>query len=806
MKASTQWLKSLVPGLPDDPKALAARFTAAGLEVEGISRFGEACDHVVLAWVVSIRPHPTKSGLRLVTVDRGGATQEVICGAPNVPEPGGVVVLAPLGTHLPAKNLTIGKRDIGGVPSEGMLCSEAELGLSDESGGILVFPPNFAAPGTKLSEAIPEASDTIFEIGLTPNRPDGLGHLGLAREAAALYEIPWKVPAAPAALRTKKGQVADVVTVSIAEPERCPHYAAGIVEGAKVAPSPAGIRFRLSALGIRAISNVVDVTNLVLLEYGHPMHAFDADKVRGGTILVRMAKAGEELVTLDGVTRKLHADDLVIADAEGAIALAGVMGGASTEISATTQRILLECAYFDPRTVRRTARRHGLHSESSHRFERGVDHGDTAQALASATALTVALGGDASVAVTESSMTVGKALAKARVRLANAHVEALLGTPVPPAEAHGILERLGFGVLERGDGAVEWSVPTHRPDVSRDVDLVDEIVRVRGMDSVPATLPAIRASMAVGGREELARRVRAAAVAVGLSEAIPYSFVSPKSLEAVGAPSATTILKNPLADHQSVMRTSLLPGVLDAIARAGRHGETDARLFAIGRVFLGSSNDDLPDEALRFAAALAGTRSAHVTKPEPIDLWDLKAAAEGLLVRWLGARPTFAPFDDATRPSRLHPRAAARVVVHDREIGTAGQLHPDAADALGLDRDVFVLELDLDAASALPAHAPRHRAIPKYPASIRDVALVVKTDVPVGDVETAIREAAGDIAEDVRLFDRFLGGKLPEGHANLAFRITYRSAARTLTDVEVDERHAAVVQAAEKRFGASLRG
>jgi phenylalanyl-tRNA synthetase beta chain len=805
MKASYNWLKSLVPGIPDDPRAVAERFTRAGLEVEGISEYGAASPHVVLAWVVSIRPHPTKSGLRLVTVDRGDATQEVICGAPNVPDPGGVVVLAPLGTHLPAKNLTIGKRDIGGVPSEGMLCSEAELGLSEDGAGILVFPPNFAAPGTKLSEAIPETHDTIFEIGLTPNRPDGLGHLGLAREAAALFDLPWTFPAADAPARTKKGQVGDVVSVQIAEPDRCPHYGAAIVEGAVTAPSPAGARYRLAALGIRAISNFVDVTNVILLEYGHPMHAFDADKLRGGTILVRLARPGEELVTLDGVTRKLDPDDLVIADAEGAIALAGVMGGQSTEITEKTTRILLECAYFDPRTVRRTARRHGLHSESSHRFERGVDHGDTMSALEHASALVVALGGADAAALSAPVLTVAKPLAKATVRLAHAHPAALLGSSVTPAEAQTILERLGCGVLERGSDYTIYSVPTHRPDITRDVDLIDEIARVRGMDDVPAVLPPIRATDAVGGREALGARVRAAAVAVGLSEAIPYAFLAPRALEAVGAPPATVVLKNPLSENQSVMRTSLLPGLLDAVARARRHGESDARLFTIGRVFLaGETSDALPREELAFAAVLAGTRSGHMSKPEPLDLWDLKATAEGLVLRVLGARPRFEPLSGAALPARLHPRAAAALFHGDRRIGTLGQLHPNVIDALDVGGECFVLELELETIAALPAHVPQYRAIPKFPASPRDVSFLVKSTVAIGDIERTVRDAAGDIAEDVRLFDRFVGQGVPEGHVNLAFRVVYRSPERTLTDAEIEARHDAV-KAALTAFGATLR-
>ncbi len=584
MKASYGWLKSLVPGLPDDPKKLAARFTAAGLEVEGIHTYGAGIETCVCAWVVSVRPHPQKSGLRLVTVDRGGATQEVVCGAPNVPEAGGVVVLAPLGTHLPAKGMTIERRTIAGVASEGMLCSEAELGLTEESGGILVLPPAFAEPGARFVDAVPAAQDTVFDIGLTPNRPDGLGHLGLAREAAALLEIPWKTPAPESSAREGGAPVGQRVKVRIDTPDRCPHYAAGIVEGATIAPSPLEVRYRLAALGVRPISNVVDVTNMVMLEYGHPMHAFDADKIAGGTIIVRLATEGEKLVTLDGETRTLTADDLVIADASGPVALAGVMGGASTEIGPSTKHILLECAYFDPRTVRRTARRHGLHSESSHRFERGVDHGDTRDALRQATAMTCRLGGGA--AAPEPLLAEARRLPQPSVTLRARRMDALLGVHVPMADATALLERLGFQKKSGSEEAATFLVPTHRPDVAREADLAEEVVRVRGMDSVPTVLPAIRPTLPVGGREELVRRVRAAAVELGLSEAIPYAFSSPEALAAVGAPPPAVVLRNPLSSQQGVMRTSVLPGLLDVARLAKNRGEPGVALFTVGTVFL----------------------------------------------------------------------------------------------------------------------------------------------------------------------------------------------------------------------------
>jgi phenylalanyl-tRNA synthetase beta chain len=377
MKASVRWLRELCPELPDDPNAIAARLTSAGLEVEAVHAFGFGTEACLVAGVVSTRPHPSRSGLRLVTVDRGGAQQEVVCGAPNVPDPGGLVVLAPLGAQLPAKGMTIERRTIAGVTSEGMLCSEAELGLSDAGDGILVLPAGTAAPGAPFAQVLPAARDTVLEIGLTPNRPDGLGHLGLAREAAALFGVPFAPHAPGAPARVRDDDLAAYAKVSIQDAERCAHYGAAVLVDVSVGPSPLALRWRLASLGVRPISNVVDVTNLVMLELGHPMHAFDLDRVRGGSIVVRRAAEGEKLSTLDGVVRVLTADDLVVCDAEGPVALAGVMGGASSEIRETTTRVLLECAYFDPRAVRRASRRHGLHTESSHRFERVTSTGAT---------------------------------------------------------------------------------------------------------------------------------------------------------------------------------------------------------------------------------------------------------------------------------------------------------------------------------------------------------------------------------------------------------------------------------------------
>ena len=444
MKASIQWLRALVPQLTATPKEIAARFTQAGLEVEGTHEFAAGTEACLVAAVVSMRPHPSKSGLNLVTVDRGAAGPlEIVCGAPNVPPPGGLVVLAPLGAYLPAKGLTIAPRAIAGVTSEGMLCSEAELGLTEDSEGILVLPADSAKAGDRFVEAVPGARDTILEIGVTPNRPDALGHIGLAREAAALFGVAFEPPGAAAPSRVASGTKIDaLVKVVVEDAERCPEFGGTAVVDVTIGPSPLWLRYRLTALGVRSISNVVDVTNLVMLEYGHPMHAFDLDLVRGAKIVVRRAREGEAMTTLDGVARTLSADDLVVADGEGPVALAGVMGAANSEIRATTKRVLFECAYFESRGVRRASRRHGLHTEASHRFERGVDPSDIADVLTHAASLTTALAGGAAVTgaihVRRRSRPSARVVALRASRLAQ-----IIGVDVPSAEAIAILERLG---------------------------------------------------------------------------------------------------------------------------------------------------------------------------------------------------------------------------------------------------------------------------------------------------------------------------------------------------------------------------
>lgn len=823
MLVSYRWLKELLPTLDAPPAEVAKRLTHAGLEVEAVQEFGLGLEPVVVAEVKKIEPHPTKSGLRLVSVDRGGQEQRVVCGASNVPDPGGRVLLAPLGTVIPGLG-PLTPRDIGGVKSEGMLVSEAELGLAAESEGILVLDPSLGAPGAKLFDVFPEARDSVFHIGVTPNRPDALGHVGVARDVAALFNLTFTLPEPKAPKRAANESLEKLVVVENLDLERCPHYGAGAVLDVTIAPSPEWLRWRLFKLGVRPISNVVDVTNLILLGWGQPMHAFDLDRVRGGRIVIRRAKQGEPFTTLDGTARELDADDLVICDGEGPSALAGVMGGQDSEIRESTKRVLLECAYFTPRGIRRTSRRHALHTESSFRFERGVDWGGVPRVLELAKGLLGELAGGAVVSGAIHAKGADPTLPVVRLRALR--LNGLLGVEVPFAEATNILRRLGLEVIRDGSAEAEVRGASWRPDISREADLIEEVARVRGLDAIPTKIPAIAPQPPrISGKLE--RATAAAATGLGLSEALTYAFVSPKELEAVKAPAPVVRIVNPLSEERTVMRTSLLPGLLDALGRARRHGEQSVRLFAIGSRFLPASDETksvarprrpedaavLPGERPTFAAVLAGPRPTHLSVPAPVDVFDAKGIALEMAERLTGrvAKARLAAGTPGT--AHLHPRGAGEVLLEGRRVGVFGPLHPDVVDAFGLGGEAFVVELDLAELEALGERTPHYRPIPRLPPVTRDVALVVSDDVSAEQVEGVIREAAGELCESVQLFDMFRGGSVPEGHRSLAFHLVYRDPkaasapdkARTLTDREVDQRHAEVVKAATERLGGQLR-
>ena len=796
MLVSTNWLRGLTQ-IDAMPAEIAERLTRAGVAVDAVRKVGTGIDRVIVATVKAARRHPDRDNLTLVDVDDGAAGRTVVCGAPNVPPAGGRVALALEGAQIGA--ITVAPRKFAGALSRGMLCSEAELGIGPDADGILVLEPGVtAAPGAPLATTL-ALEEHVLELDLTPNRGDCLGHVGVAREVCALFDRPFALPEPNAPARVESRAVTEIVTVDIEDEERCPRYLALAVMGLTVSPSPFWLRYRLHTLGVRPISNLVDVTNLVLLEFGQPLHAFDLDRVRGGRVVVRRARAGEQMATLDGVPRSLDPDDLLICDGEGPVAIAGVMGGAGTEVLPETKNVLIECAYFDPRGILRTARRLALHTDASHRFERGVDL--SAMPLAAQQAATTMswLGGGAVLA--GSIDRYPRPILPRVVTLRSERTNKLVGEPVAVGESANILARLGFGVRRSGDD-LEVTVPAARHDVSREVDVIEEVVRVRGYDCIPTRFPAIQTGPAIPRLYPFRRRARHTLAALGLDEAVSFSFCSPRDLRLFRLPPVEVALLNPLSEERSVLRTSLLPGLCAAAAGASRVAERVVRIFEVGTVFAGSRPDGLADEQLWAAAVLAGPRDGWLDQPGDVDFYDAKGLALELCRTLGGAHPVVELAEDVAE--YLHPRSCCRLRVGDRVIGRVGELHPEIVRALGLGASVAAFEVDLLALKSLPDER-RFQPLARFPAVVRDIAVLLDEAVRALDVERVARDSAGGLLEGVEPFDLYRGEQIPAGKKSIAFSLRYRAADRTLTDAEVDAAHGTVVAALARELGGQAR-
>jgi phenylalanyl-tRNA synthetase beta chain len=808
MRISLKWLSEYVGTALPDVETVARRLTAVGLEVEAIERTGEGLEGVVAARIVASEKHPNAEKLSVTRVETGrGDPLQIVCGAKNY-EVGDVVPLATVGTTLPGGG-KIEKAKLRGVESSGMLCSARELGLAEDASGLLILDRS-VAPGTPIARAL-GLDDVLLEVNVTPNRPDCLSHVGIARELAALLGTKVVLPAPK--LAEQGPPASDAVKVRIEAPDRCARYAARVVDGVRIGPSPLWLARRLEACGVRSISNVVDATNFVLLELGHPLHAFDLEKVAGREIVVRTAREGEKLITLDGKERALDPEDLLIADRDRGSALAGVMGGGDSEISAGTTRVLLESAWFQPGSIRRTSRRHGFKTEASYRFERGADPGMVIPAVDRCAALIAELaGGTVRPGIVDAHPRPVRA---PEVRLRWHRPAEILGMDVPRDEVLRILAGLGFE--ERGADAegATFQVPSWRADVSIEEDLVEEVVRTKGYDAIPETLPGNAVSTPAEPAEAQAvARIRAALETAGFSEAVNFSFVAARELEPFDSHVVTgdgsgralgVALKNPISAELSVMRTSLLPSLLKNLAHNRRQRSEDVRLYEIASIYHPHPDpkDHPSAESVEIAGALMGRRSpaGWAVGGDPVDFFDAKAAVTGILealgveARWkAGADPW------------MHPRHSAIVLAADGEdvLGVVGELHPRAAGAFELPRGVLAFRLALDALVRHMALVPQHRAIPRLPAVLRDLAVVLDDVVTAASVEALVREEP--LVESVALFDVYRGAPLPAGKKNLAFAISYRAPDRTLTDAEADAAHGRIVKRLVERAGAELRG
>jgi phenylalanyl-tRNA synthetase beta chain len=799
VKITWNWLLELVDldRVPTVEEGAAA-LTRVGIEIEGITELGAGFSGVVIAEVVGKKPHPGSNKLTLVDVitEPGGTATQVVCGAPNVPAPGRRVLWAPPGATLPG-GMTLGVKPVKGIDSPGMLCSEPELGVGDAAAGIIVLAPDDRGALGGPAQTALCIDDWMLEVNAPANRPDLLGHLGVARELVAVLGGRVVIPAETLTDLTADLDAAALVKIEIDDPVGCPRYVARVIDGVKVGPSPRRIAQRLRAIGVRPVSNVVDATNYVMFELGQPQHAFDLGTITGGEIRVRRAKNAESMVTLDSLPRNLNSGDILICDRDRPVAIAGVMGGANSEVSATTTRVLLESASFDPLSVRRTARRLNLPSEASQRFGRGVDPELAGAASVRAAGLLARLGGGKVAVGAVDAYPQRRAPTPIPLRLDR--MRAVTGVALDGAAASDALARLGCTVTAQPDGDLAATPPSYRSDLAREVDLIEEVLRLRGFDQVPSTLPPLRAAplQLVSELPDRARRLLAAA---GLAEAITFGFSSVERLASLRLSpndrrSFPIPLRNPMSVDQAVMRTSLLPNLLAAIARNRSFGRPDVALFEVGNVFLrrhaigDGEVRELADEPVWAAAVLSGTRPGQLGRGAAWDFFDARGVV-ALLITRLGATPSFRPVTDVPY---LHPGVAAAIYVDDQgePLGTVGEIHPDVRLAHHIDAPVFGFELDLD---RLPPSKPAQmRPIPRFPRSTRDVSLLMAAAIPAGRVREVILGAHQPLVEGFDVLEDYRDPKLPPGTKSMLWSISYRASDRTLTDPEVDAAHEAIV-------------
>ena len=804
MRVPVLWLHDYCdPGL--STHELEHRLTMTGTKVEAVHRHGvDALEHFAVGRVLSAERHPDADRLTVCSVEVAeGDVRQIVCGAPNVAA-GQIVAVAGTGAIMP-DGTRLKRAKLRGVESNGMILAEDELGIGPDHDGILVLDPSLE-PGTPLADVLPIATD-VLELEITPNRPDCLGVYGVAREVhaatgAALAPPPWRED--PSTLGEVPG-----VRIEIEDPDLCPRFTARLFEDVAIGPSPEWLKARLSAAGMRPINNVVDITNFVMLVSGQPMHAFDFDLVAGGHLVVRRAREGERMTTLDGVERTFDPDTLIIADDEGPTSIAGIMGGERSEVRDTTTRVLMEAATWNGPNIQRTSTRLGLRSEASGRFEKGLqpEQGMDGQGLAAILMLELT-----GARLVPGTVDVGGSGPPPRtIHLRDARLERLLGTAIPRDESVEILRALEFEVSEAPDG-LDAAVPYfRRDDVTREADLVEEVARLWGLEKLPATLPSRRGAVGVLVPEQrLRRRAEDALTGLGLSEMVGWSFAAPDLVDRLRIPPddprhAVVAVRNPMSEDQSVLRTTLLGSLLEGARLNRARGMPDVRLFELGATYFDRERpgerrpEPLPDERRRLGALLTGAlrpptwREEH---PPQADFFAAKAVLEGLLrtlrVAWHVERAG-EPF--------LHPGRTARVLVAGEEAGWLGELHPAVAREWDLEAGA-AFELDLEALERAAVHVPRYEDLTSYPAVLQDRAWWFAPETAAAEVVATVREAGGPLLREAEVFDVYPA----EGRVSLAVRLRFRADDRTLTDEEVAQRRAKIDAAVAERLGGEPRG
>jgi phenylalanyl-tRNA synthetase beta chain len=804
MKVSLSWLKDYID-IHMDPAALAEALTMAGLEVDSVSDRYAYLDNVIVGRIEEVGLHPKADKLKICRVNTGNSRLSIVCGAPNVRE-GMLAPLALPGTVFPDGS-RLEKSVIRGERSEAMLCSDAELGIGDDPSGIMVLESSLKLGGN-LAQNL-GLSDTVFELDLTPNRPDCLSVIGIAREIAAIQKTALKYP--DYTIEDKANTIHKLSSVKIEAPDHCPRYSARLVENVKVDTSPLWLKDRLLSVGLRPINNIVDITNFVMLETGQPLHAFDFDLLAENRIVVRLASPGEKFATLDEKERTLEADMLMICDGEKAVAVGGVMGGLNSEIEDDTTRVLIEGAYFNPVSIRRTSRKLGLNTDASHRFERGVDPEGTVRAVNRAAKLMVEFGkGSLIDGIIDEYPNHQPAKS---VALSIKRTNRLLGTHLDRNRIRELLESIEFKVETRKndqDGLIV-KAPTYRVDIARPEDLMEEVARLSGYNNIPTTHPAMPAEgRPPSPRLEFRNRLIRLMSGFGFSEVITYSFDSEISCDRLQIkaddPRRSLIhILNPLTEDQAVMRTSLVPGILSTMRYNNDRQIKNLKIFEIGKIFLKTDTQSLPLEPEVMIALWTGGRDdpSWYTRDILCDFYDIKGVAEGLLRALKIEAPRFTAMP-AESCEYTRPGYTAQIVTSNSMVGLVGEIHPRVLSSFDLKQSAFIFELQLDKIAELIPQTTFSRPIPRFPAVYRDITIIIDRHIETQTVLEKVESFREELVEDLHLFDVFEGDPIAAGKKSVSFRVTYRSSVKTLEDDDVNELHKSITDKLLKVFKATL--
>lgn len=806
MLVSMNWLKQYVDLSDISPEELAEKITKSGIEVDSIHQIAEKSTNVVVGHVVSCEKHPDADKLNVCQVDAGDETLQIVCGAPNVAA-GQKVAVAKPGAVLPG-NFKIKKAKLRGVESFGMICSLQELGIDEKyvpkefEKGIFVFPED-AETGASV-ETLLNLDDSILEFDLTPNRADCLNMLGAAYEVAALLDKPLALPEVAVAEGSEKA--AEHVSVKVEADDLNPYYAAFLIKNIEIKPAPLWMRNRLTAAGIRPINNVVDITNYVLLEYGQPLHAFDYDLFGSNEVVVRRATEGEKLVTLDDKERTLTAENLVITNGKEPVALAGVMGGANSEVNDNTTTVLLEAAYFNGQSIRQTVKETGLRSEASTRYEKGIDPSRVHEAGLRACQLLVEYAGGE---VAQGAVVFDELDKQEKTIQANAkEINRRLGTEISADDMAVIFEKLRFGCVQNGED-FEVTVPTRRMDITIFEDLLEEVARIYGYDHLPYTLPASSTRGGLSETQELKRLVKRFMEGAGLAETLTYSLTDDASIGKLISPDVSAKqpkpvkLALPMTEDHKYLRLSLLPEILRAATYNEARSNFNLTLFELGSVFL-SDEETLtkqPHEQLRLSGAIAGIweESRWQQDSKKADFYVAKGIVEGLFA-YLDLKPEFRP----ASINQMHPGRTAEVLLDGDTIGFVGQLHPQYAKQLDLD-ETYVFDLNMEQLIAAYEEKPAFAKIPKFPSVSRDIAFILDKEAEAGSILETIAEIGAPLVKSVEIFDVYEGEHLPEGKKSIAYHLIYQDPEKTLTDEEVENSYHAIVKAVHEQYGAEIR-